>query len=62
MLYVRKDIPANLLATENVVLKDLYIELNSQNTKWLLIRSYNAQKNVLKKQLAGLGEYLDLCF
>lgn len=62
MLYVRKDIPANLLATENVVLKDLYIELNLQNTKWLLIRSYNAHKNVMKKQLAGLGEYLDLCF
>lgn len=62
MLYVRKDIPANLLATENVVLKDLYIELNLQNTKWLLNRSYNAHKNVIKKQLAGLGEYLDLCF
>ena len=62
MLYVRKDIPANLLATENVVLKDLYIELNLQNTKWLLIRSYNAHKNVMKKHLAGLGEYLDLCF
>lgn len=62
MLYVRKDIPANLLATENVVLKDLYIELHLQNTKWLLIRSYNAHKNVMKKQLAGLGEYLDLCF
>ena len=62
MLYVRKDIPANLLATENVVLKDLYIELNLQNTKWLLNRSYNAHENVIKKQLAGLGEYLDLCF
>ena len=62
MLYVRKDIPANLLATENAVLKDLYIELNLQNKKWLLIRSYNAHKNVMKKQLAGLGEYLDLCF
>ena len=62
MLYVRKDIPANLLATENVVLKDLYIELNLQNTKWLLNRSYNAHKNVIKKQFTGLGEYLDLCF
>ena len=62
MLYVRKDIPANLLATGNVVLKDLYIALNLQNTKWLLNRSYNAHKNVIKKQLAGLGEYLNLCF
>ena len=49
MLYVRKDIPANLLATGNVVLKDLYIALNLQNTKWLLNRSYNAHKNVIKK-------------
>ena len=35
MLYVRKDIPANLLATENALLESLYIESNLRNTKWL---------------------------
>ena len=32
MLYVRKDIPANLLATENAPLEGLHIELDLRNT------------------------------
>lgn len=37
MMYVRRDIPANSLATENAPLEGLYVELNLRNAKWLFI-------------------------
>ena len=55
LLYVREEIPANLLATENAP-----FELNLRNTKWLLNCSYNPHKNMIEQHLAVLGKYLDL--
>ena len=60
MLYVREDIPANLLATEKAPLESLYIELNIRNTKWLLNCPYKLHKNMIELHLAGLNEYLDI--
>ena len=36
MLYVRADIPSNLLAFEDKPIKNRFIELNVQNTKLLI--------------------------
>ena len=47
MMYVRGDIPANFLATENAPLECLFVELNLRNAKWLLNCSYNPNKNMI---------------
>ena len=51
MLYERADIPSNLLAFEDKPVKRLFIELNLQNTKILINRSY---KSEIKKHLTAL--------
>ena len=60
MLYVREDIPSNLLATENSPLEGLYIELNLKNKKWLINCSYNPHRKNIEAHLAGLSKRLDL--
>ena len=44
MLYVRADIPSNLLAFEDKPIEGLFIDVNLQNTKMLINCSYNPQK------------------
>ena len=60
MLYVRADIPSNLLAFEDKPIESLFIELNLQNTKILINCSYNPHKSEIKKYLSALGNSLDL--
>ena len=60
MLYVREDIPENLLVTENEPLEGHYMESNLRNTKWLLNCSYNPHKSMIEQHLAARGKYLDL--
>ena len=45
MLYVREDIPSNLIAFEDKPIENLFIELNLQNTKILISCSYNPHKS-----------------
>ena len=47
MLYVRADIPSNLLAFEDKPIESLFIELNLQNTKILINCSYNPHKSMV---------------
>ena len=37
MLFVREDIPSNLVEAETKPIEDFYIELNLRNYNWLLI-------------------------
>ena len=60
MLYVRTDIPSDLLAFEDKPIESLFIELNLQNTKILINCSYNPHKSELKKHLTALRNSLDL--
>ena len=60
MLYVRADIPSNLLAFEDKPIESLFIELNLQNTKILINCSYNPHKSEIKKHLTALRNSLDL--
>ena len=60
MLYIRADIPSNLLAFEDKLIKSLFIELNLQNSKILIDCSYNPHKSEIKKHLAGLTNSLYL--
>ena len=45
MLFVREDIPSNLLTIEDKPIESIYVELNLRNSKWLINCSYNSHKN-----------------
>ena len=61
MLYVREDIPSNLLATdEKNHIESFYVELNLRNKKWLINCSYNPNKTMICNHLDALSTYLDL--
>ena len=61
MLYVREDIPSNLLATdEKNHIESFYVELNLRNEKWLINCSYNPNKTMICNHLDALSTYLDL--
>ena len=61
ILYVREDIPSNLLATdEKNHIESFFVELNLRNEKWLINCSYNPNKTVICNHLDALSTYLDL--
>ena len=61
MLYVREDIPSNLLATdEKNHIESFYVELNLRNKKWLINCSYNPNQTMICNHLDALSTYLDL--
>ena len=49
MLFVREDIPFNLLTIEEKPIERFYVELNLRNSKWLVNCSYNPHKNSIAK-------------
>ena len=60
MLYIREDIPSNLLARDKEPIKSLYVELNLRNEKYLINCCYNPHKNMIKNHLATLSNFLGL--
>ena len=61
VLYVREDIPSNLLATdEKNHIESFYVELNLRNEKGLINCSYNPNKTMIWNHLDTLSTYLDL--
>ena len=60
MLYIREDVPSNLLATDKEPIESLYVELNLRNKKYLISCSYNPHKTMIKNHLATLSNFLDL--
>ena len=60
ILYVREDIPSNLIAFEEKPIESLFIEINLRNTKMLINCSYNPHKSEIKKHLTALRNSLDL--
>ena len=60
LLYVRENIPSNLIAIENKPIESFFVELNLRNDKWLINCSYNPHKNLIDNHLDALSKYLDL--
>ena len=60
MLFVRDDIPSNLLKIEEKPVEYFYVELNLRNSKWLVNCSYNPYKNSIGNRLDRISESLDL--
>ena len=48
MLFVREDIPSNLIEAEAKPIEGFYVELNLRNDNWLLNCSYNLTKIILE--------------
>ena len=59
MLFVREDIPSNLVEAEAKPVEGFYIELNLHNDNWFLNFSYNPHKNNIENHLKALSDLLD---
>ena len=59
MLFVRGDIPSNLVEAETKPTEGFYMELNLRNDKRLLNCSYNPHKNNIGNPLKTLSDFLD---
>ena len=60
MLFVRENIPSNVLIIEEKPTESFYVELNLRNNKWLVNCSYNPHKNSIGNHLNRISEFLDL--
>ena len=60
MLFVREDIPSNLLTIEEKPIESFYVELNLRNSKWLVNCSYKPHKNGIENHLDRISESIDL--
>ena len=58
LLYVREDIPPNLLSIENKLIKGFYVELNLRKNKSLVDCSYNPHKSSIDNHLLALSDSL----
>ena len=55
MLYVREDIPSNLLVTkEKFHVESLHVELNLRSKKWLINCFYNPNKTIISSHFDAL--------
>ena len=60
MLYVRKNIPSNLLKRDKEHIEGIYVELNLWNKNHLIKCSYDPRKTMIKNHLATLSNSLGL--
>ena len=60
LLYIREDIPSNILSFETLPIKGFYVEINLHKKKWLLSCSYNPDKGNINNHLAALSKSLDI--
>ena len=58
VLYVREDIPSTLLNTE-LLIEGFCIEKNIREKKWLLVCTYNSNKNLISNHLKKIGKNVD---
>ena len=60
LLYVREDIPLNLITVDISPIESFYVELNLRNNKWLINCSYNPHKSLIGNHLDAVSQTLDL--
>ena len=56
LLYVREDIPTNLIEVAATPIEGFYVEINLRNDKWLISCSYDPDNNMIGNHLRGLSE------
>ena len=60
ILFVREDIPSNLLKSEEKLVESFYVELNLRNSKWLVNCSCNPHRNNISAHLDRLSKSPDV--
>ena len=60
MVFVREDIPAKELSSEEKPIEAFFFELNLHKKKWLVCCSYNPHKSNISSHLNDLGKSIDL--
>ena len=60
MLFVRKDIPAKLIASETPPVEGLYVEVKLRKKKWLISCSCNPNKSMICQHMEQLAKSMDL--
>ena len=58
LLYIREDIPSTLLNSA-MSFESFSIEISIRKKKWLLVYTYNSNKNVISKHLKEIGKNLN---
>ena len=58
LLYIREDMPSNLLHTNDII-EGFYIEISIIKENWPLSYSYNPHKPFISSHLKKLGKNLD---
>ena len=58
ILYSREDIPSTLVNTE-LLIEGFCIEINIRKKNWLLVCTYNPNKNLISNHLKEIGKNLD---
>ena len=61
LVFVREDIPAKHLSSENTPIEGIYVELNFRKKNWLLCCTYNPNRNIITNHLDALKRSLDPC-
>ena len=56
MLYVREDIPSNLIAVDINPIESFYVELNLRNNKSLINCSYKSHKSLIRNHLDAVSK------
>ena len=59
MLYVREEIPSNLLKVEPLPIEGFYVEMKLRSKNWLMNCSYNQNRNAIGNHLEALSDFLD---
>ena len=59
MLFIRNDIPAKVVSTDDRSIESFYAELNFRKKKWLLNCSYNPKHNSIESHLDSLSNSID---
>ena len=59
MLYVREDIPSNLLKVESLPIEGFYVELKLRSKNWLINCSNNPNRNAISNHIGALSDFLD---
>ena len=59
MLFIRNDISAKVVSTQDRPIKSFYVELNFRNKKWLLNCSYNPKHTSVESGLDSLSKSID---
>ena len=59
MLFIRNDIPAKVVSTDDRPIESFYVELNFRNKKWLLNCSYSPKHSGIESHLDSLSKSID---